>query len=186
MITARKLASGVLFATLALATQSAPAQVPGLPAAEGAQPPSAPVSPERILDAEVTRMTKRYSLSDDQVAQLRTILKDKQQKTRALFMDDSLSPVDLFHKLKSVREDETTRISGILNPEQRNKYEDDVKKLQSPPPLPSGLPSSSPTSVEEATPRRSASAHLPSGMKASNEWGRYSLQWEPRSRRSSN
>jgi hypothetical protein len=64
------------------------------------------------------------------VAKLHAILKDEQQKTETIFKDESLSRKDLLTKMKSFREDETTRVSGILNPEQREKYQNDVKQMQ--------------------------------------------------------
>jgi hypothetical protein len=104
------------------------------------QPPPPPFPPGLNIDTDVYRMTKRYGLSDDQVAQLRAILKDEQQKTEDVFKDDSLSRKDLFTKMKSLREDETTRVADILNPDQRKKYQDDVKQMQSPQSQPPGFP----------------------------------------------
>jgi hypothetical protein len=85
-------------------------------------------------------MTKQYGLSDDQAVQVRTILTDEQQKTDAMFKDEPPSPKDLLTKVKAIRDDETTRVSEILNPEQRKKYQDDVKRMQSPPSQPPGFP----------------------------------------------
>lgn len=145
MIKIHKLACGILVAAFALA-HSASAQEPGQPPIEGIQlPPQTP--PKRNVDAEVSIMTKRYGLSDDQVAKLREILKDEQEKAEALFKDKSLSPLDLLTRIKSLKDDETTRVSCILNEEQRKKYLDDVKQMQSPqsqppagfPPPPPGL-----------------------------------------------
>jgi periplasmic protein CpxP/Spy len=141
MIKIAKLASGVLFAALALATYGASAQEAGppLPPLEGMKPQSAP--PKRNNDAEISIMTKRYGLSDDQVTKLRTILKEEQDKAEAIFKDTSLSPKDVLTKLKSLKDDETTRVSAILNPEQLKKYQDDVKQMQAPPSQPpSGFP----------------------------------------------
>jgi hypothetical protein len=43
--------------------------------------------------------------------------------------------------MKSLREDETTRVSAILNPEQQKKYEADAKQMQAPPSqAPGGFP----------------------------------------------
>ena len=138
MIKNRKLACGVLLAALALATHSTFAQQPGLPSSEGMQAPSSPFPPKRNVDDEVSKMTKQYGLSDDQAGKVRAVLQDEQQKTEAMLKDASLSPQDLFTKMKSLREDETTRVSAVLNPEQRTKYQNDLKQQtqgqQSPPP----------------------------------------------------
>lgn len=143
MIKIRKVACGAILAAFALATHNTFAQGLGVAPSEGMQPPPPPFTPRRNIDADVSRMTKRYGLSDDQVAKVRAILKDEQQKTDAMLKDDPLSPKDLLTKVKSLRDDETTRISDILNPDQRNKYQDDVKQtqgMQSPPPPPSPPP----------------------------------------------
>lgn len=128
MINIRKLACGVLYAAIALATHSMSAQE--APPTQAMQPPSAAFPPERNVDTEVSIMTKRYGLSDDQAAKVRAILKDEQQKTEALLKDDSLSRRDLFTKMKSLREDETTRVSGVLTPDQRTKYQSDVEQIK--------------------------------------------------------
>jgi hypothetical protein len=149
MIKIPKVACGVILAVFALATDNTFAQEAGLAPSQGMQLPPPPFPPKRNVDTEVYGMTKRYGLSGDQVAQLRAILKDEQQKTDAMFKDDPFSPKDLLAKVKSLKDDETTRVLEILNPDQRKKYQDDVKQMQSlqsqppafpqppsPPPLP--------------------------------------------------
>ena len=153
MIESHKLMCGLLFAVFTIATCNVFAQQPGFPSPEGMQAPSSPFPAQRNVDTEVSRMTQRYGLSNDQAAQLRTILTDEQQKAAAILKDASLTPPDLFTKVKSLKEDETTRISAILTPEQRTKYQNDMKQGQGAPsqapagfpPPPPGLPGAAPT-----------------------------------------
>jgi hypothetical protein len=140
VIKIHKLACGAILAVFAFATLNTFAQEAGLPPTEGMQPPPPPSPPRRNIDTDVYRMTKRYGLSDDQAARLRAILKDEQQKTDAMFKDDPLSPKDLVTRMKSIKDDETTRVCDILNPEQRKKYQDDVKQVQSTLSQPPNLP----------------------------------------------
>lgn len=138
MIERRKLMCGLLFAAFTIATYSTFAQQSAFPFPESMQAPPSPFPTQRNVDTEVSRMTQRYGLSNDQAAQLRTILTDEQQKAATILKDPSLTPPDLFSKMKSLKEDETTLISAILTPEQRTKYQNDMKQGQ-------GSPSQAPT-----------------------------------------
>ena len=141
MIESHKLIRGLLFAAWTIATCNTFAQQPGFPSPESMQAPSSSFPTQRNVDTEVSTMTKRYGLSNDQAAQLRTILTDEQQKAATVLKDSSLTPPDLFAKMKSLKDDETTRISAILTPEQRTKYQNDLKQTQSSPPqAPAGFP----------------------------------------------
>jgi Spy/CpxP family protein refolding chaperone len=135
-----KLTRRVLLAAFAISMHSSFAQQPALPSG-GMQSPSSASLPQRNVDTEVSMMTKRYGLSNDQATKLRAILNEEQQKAEAILKDSSVSPQDLFSKIKLIREDETTRVSAILTPEQRTKYESDMKQMQSPPSqAPGGFP----------------------------------------------
>jgi DNA-binding MarR family transcriptional regulator len=85
-------------------------------------------------------MTQQYGLSQEQTTQLRAILQEEQQKASAILKDTSLTPPDVFAKMKSLKEEQITRISAIMTPEQRTKYESDIKKASAPPSQPSGFP----------------------------------------------
>ena len=139
MFNTRKLACGVLCAAFGLGTYSVSAQQPALPSG-GMQPPSSASLPQGSVDSQVSTMTQRYDLSDDQATQLRTILQDREEKTSAILKDTSLTPPDLFSKMKSLKEDQITRISAIMTPEQRSKFETDVKQMSAPPSPPIGFP----------------------------------------------
>ena len=151
MIKTRKLACGVLCAAFSLGTYSLSAQQPALPAGE-MQPPSSASLPQGSLDSQVSALTQRYSLSSDQATQVRAILQDEQQRAFVIVTDKSLTPPDLSRKIASLKEDQIARISAIMTPEQRTKFETDVKQVSAPPqpsgfpPPPPGLQAGSPTS----------------------------------------
>ena len=140
-----KLICGLLFAAFAMATGSIFAQEPSFPSPEAMQAPPSPIPAQRNVDTEVSRMTQRYGLSKDQAAQLHTILTDEQQRAAAILKDASLTPPDFFARMNSLKQDETARISAMLTPEQRTKYQADVKQMQgSPSQVPAGFPPSPP------------------------------------------
>jgi hypothetical protein len=98
---------------------------------EPGPPPPGPMEtpPSMNVDKQLSKMTKRYGLSDAQKAQSRPILAEEKKKMDALFQDSSLSPEDRFDKMRAIREDEVARISPMLSDEQRAKYEKDQKQM---------------------------------------------------------
>ena len=98
---------------------------------EPGPPPPGPMGapPSMNVDKQLSKMTKRYGLSDAQKAQIRPILAEEKTKMDALFQDSSLSPEDRFDKMRAIHEDEVARISPILSDEQRAKYEKDQKQM---------------------------------------------------------
>jgi protein CpxP len=85
-----------------------------------------PKTPEE----QVARMTKRYSLSSDQQAQIKPILANQQQQMQALRQDSSLSRDDKMAKMKSIREDSSTKIQAVLNDSQKQKFAQDQARRQ--------------------------------------------------------
>lgn len=144
---AKRIAVGLALTGLPLMLIPLYGQTNGTSPTVTAQAPPSPVPPKRNVDAEVSQMTKRYELSLIQVDQVRGILKDETKKTEAMLSDDSLSPVERLTKLKSLRDEEISRVSGTLNPEQLDKYKKDVQPTALPqfqppanfPPPPEGL-----------------------------------------------
>lgn len=125
----QKLISGAIFSVLVLVGHNARAQFP-LPPPPTAQPPSPPT---RDIEAEVTGMTKRYGLSEDEAAKVRTILKEQTKKSEDTFKDESLTFEERIKRLKSQRDEEISRVSDVLTPEQKKKYQADVNPPQRPP-----------------------------------------------------
>jgi periplasmic protein CpxP/Spy len=117
------LATGLtLCSAAAFAQQDTPA--PGASAQQGGhrQPPTP--------DEQVARMTKRYNLSSDQQAQIKPILANQQQQMQAVRQDSSLSREDRMAKMKSIRDDSSTKISALLNDSQKQKFAQDQQRRQ--------------------------------------------------------
>ena len=75
-------------------------------------------------------MTKRYSLSSDQQAQIKPILANQQQQMQALRQDSSLSREDKMAKMKSIRDDSSSKIQAVLNDSQKQKFAQDQQRRQ--------------------------------------------------------
>ena len=99
------------------------------------------VSPlRRDISAEVERMTKPYGLSEDQAKIVYAILEEQARKADDVAKDNSLSPEEKVHRMLAIKDEETTRVSDSLTPEQRKKYLKDVR----PAPPPAGSPAEAP------------------------------------------
>jgi hypothetical protein len=135
-----KLISGaVLGAALAVAGHDATAQ-PSLPQPRISAPPAASRNIEaagRNIEAALARMTERYSLSTDQAARVRTILEEQARKFEQV-ANQGLPPQDGLGRLKALQDEEVSRVSAVLTPEQRRMYEQEARSA-----LPAGMPSGS-------------------------------------------
>jgi len=122
--------SGLLATGLALGSAAAFAQDAPPPDASGQQGGGrmgrAPMTPDEQLD----RMTKRYNLSADQQTQIKPILANQQQQMMSLRQDSSMSRDDKMAKMKSIREDSTTKIQAVLNDTQKKQFAEDQQKMQ--------------------------------------------------------
>ena len=127
-----KVFSGTLLSvTLLLASREAAAQLPLPPPPTLPQLPSTPPPFSINVDAELAAMTERYGLSGDQQAKVRTILTEQAKKSDEAVNAQSLSPLERLTRLKSVKDEEISRVSAVLTAEQKKKYAQDVV-----PPLP--------------------------------------------------
>ena len=134
----RHLMSSVVIGVLLSASCATGAQEPGPPPPDAMEaPPPTAMRPRLNVEKELARLSKRYALSDDQKAQVRIILLDEKRKMDALFEDTSGGSEQSFAKIIAIREDQTSRISAVLTPDQRAKFEKDTKKEQ---PFPDGQP----------------------------------------------
>jgi protein CpxP len=79
---------------------------------------------------QVARMTKRYNLSSDQQVQIKPIIANQQQQMQALRQDSSLSREDKMAKMKSIRDDSSTKIQALLNDGQKQKFAQDQQRRQ--------------------------------------------------------
>ncbi len=84
----------------------------------------------RTPDEQVARMTKRYNLSSDQQAQIKPILANQQEQIQALRQDSSLSREDRMAKVKSIRDDSSSKIGAVLNDSQKQKFAQDQQRRQ--------------------------------------------------------
>jgi hypothetical protein len=134
-----KLISGaVLGAALAVSGHNATAQ-PSLPQARIAATSAASRNIEaagRNIEAALARMTERYSLSSDQAARVRIIFEEQARKFEQV-ANQGLPPQDGLGRLKALEDEEVSRVSAVLTPEQRRKYEEEARSA-----LPAGLPPS--------------------------------------------
>ncbi len=72
-------------------------------------------------------MKGRYSLSDDQVMKVRTILEEETKKAQEVLKDQSLSPEARMNNLQSLKQEEVSQVSSVLTSEQKQKYEADTR-----------------------------------------------------------
>ena len=74
-------------------------------------------------DRMAKHLGKKLSLSNEQVAQLKPILEDRQQKMQTLKADASLSEQDRHAKARDIMQDGKTRIEALLNDTQKQQFE---------------------------------------------------------------
>ena len=90
-------------------------------------PPGPTAHSARNIQAEVAKMTQRYGLSEDQATKVTTVLREQTKKTEEVFDDTTLTMQQRFTRVQSLKEDEISRVSEVLTPEQKQKYESDVR-----------------------------------------------------------
>src|SRR5271165_502640 len=116
-----KLITTTLLTAIVLVGLNASAQLPFPP------PPGSTAPPARNIQAEVAQMTQRYGLSEDQATKVTTILQEETKKTEEVFNDTTLTMQQRFTRVQSLKEEEISRISDVLTPEQKQKYQVDVR-----------------------------------------------------------
>jgi len=117
----RKLITGTLLTAIVLIALNASAQLPFPP------PPGSTAPPARDIQSEVAQMTQRYGLSEDQAKKVTTILQEETKKSEEVFNDTTLTMQQRFTRLQSLKKEEISRVSDVLTPEQKQKYEADVR-----------------------------------------------------------
>jgi hypothetical protein len=122
--------SGLLATGLTFGSAAAFAQQDNPAPAASAQQPGNGHHQHRTPDEQVAHMTKRYQLSSDQQAQIKPILANQQQQMQALHQDSSLSREDKMAKVKSIREDSSTKIQALLNDGQKQRFAQDQQRRQ--------------------------------------------------------
>jgi Spy/CpxP family protein refolding chaperone len=122
--------SSLLAAGLTLGSAAAFAQQDNAAPAAATQPGQFGGHKQRTPDEQVARMTKRYSLTADQQAQIKPILANQQQQMMALRQDSTLSRDDKRAKMQSIHADSTNKIQAILNDTQKQKFAQDQQKRE--------------------------------------------------------
>jgi periplasmic protein CpxP/Spy len=81
-------------------------------------------------DTQLARMTKALSLTPDQANQIKPILVDRDQQMKALHQDQSMSQSDKMAKMKSIRDDSSSKIQAVLNDTQKQKFQQMMARQQ--------------------------------------------------------
>ncbi|HZB89264.1 MAG TPA: hypothetical protein VE291_11435 [Terracidiphilus sp.] len=74
-------------------------------------------------DRQLERLTGELGLSSDQQAQIRPILVDRQQKTQALFQNQSLSEQDRRQQMRAISEASRAATRAVLTDDQKQKFD---------------------------------------------------------------
>jgi hypothetical protein len=81
-------------------------------------------------DERAQRLSKRLKLSDEQTGQVKSILSDRVQQMQSIRQDTSLQPQDRRAKMQSLRQDTDNKIRGVLNDNQKKKYDAMEQQMQ--------------------------------------------------------
>ena len=80
---------------------------------------------------QAAHLSKRLSLSDDQVAQIKPILADRFQQMQNLRADTSLAQQDRHAKARAIMHDSNSKIEAILNDTQKQQFEQMLARRRS-------------------------------------------------------
>ncbi len=110
------------------------------------QQQGAPGYGHRVMDParQLDRLTRRLNLSDDQRAQIKPILEERQQKMMAILQNQSLTQGDARAQMRTVHLDTHKRIMAVLNDQQKQTFQQMEQRrwnrMNPPPPPPDGAP----------------------------------------------
>ncbi len=104
--------------------------------------------PERRLEM----LQKHLNLTDDQTAQMKTILEGEKAKAEAIRANTSLEPRDRRAQMMAVHEDSEAKIHAILTPDQKTKFDEMEARMrehrrgrpEGPPPADGAVPPPAP------------------------------------------
>ena len=101
------------------------AQGPSTPAGSKAKPaaPTAQQRSSQLLDERVKVFAKSLDLNDTQAAAVKQILLAREQEMLRLRMDSSMSGSDRIAHIRMLQDQTIMRIRGVLNDEQKKKYD---------------------------------------------------------------
>jgi Spy/CpxP family protein refolding chaperone len=109
---------------LAMGSAMAQDQAPPPPPA-GEMGPPAGGGPRGMMDPgrRADRMKHELNLTDDQTAQVKSILEDGRTKMEAIHSNSSLSRDDRRAQMMSIHKAQDDRIEALLTPDQKTKFE---------------------------------------------------------------
>jgi len=85
--------------------------------------------PPKSADERIQHMKERLELTDEQVAKILPILQEIKEKRQELFENKKAQARDNFRtQMKQIMEKNDSRISALLNEEQKEKWERSRKK----------------------------------------------------------
>jgi hypothetical protein len=125
-------------------------------------PPAPPMPPTPSTNAPpmpprgggIDRLAQALNLTDDQKAQVQTILDNERQKMMAIRQDDTLSADDKKAKGKALRDDLNAQMKNILNDDQYQKWmsmQARMRRMSPPPPPAPPMPPSAPSGASAGT-----------------------------------
>lgn len=79
------------------------------------------------MEKRLEEMKTNLSLTDEQVAQIKTIREEQMASMKTIMDDASLSKEDKREKAKPLKEAADEKIVAILTPEQKTKWEEGKK-----------------------------------------------------------
>jgi hypothetical protein len=80
------------------------------------------------LDKQLAHMSKRYALTTDQQAQVKTILMKELQDTQTLSADTYMSAANRRDEVATLHESSQQKIGAILTAKQKHKFDADEKR----------------------------------------------------------
>jgi protein CpxP len=103
-------------------------QAPPPPSAQGDQQPGPGMGnmghrPMMSVDDQLTHLTKKLKLSDEQQTKLKPILEDQRKQMGQLREDSSMSRQDKFSKMQEIRQNSDTQIKSVLNEDQQKNFD---------------------------------------------------------------
>ena len=118
----------------ALAAGSLLTVSPALRADDTNTPPSTPPAGEtphgdrgagmRGRGPNFDALAERLKLTDDQKPKVKEILANEREQMRDLWQNQDLSREDRMAKMKTIRDDTSTKLKGVLTPDQFQKWQD--------------------------------------------------------------
>jgi protein CpxP len=118
-----------LVLTALLSTGMLMAQEPATPSSNDTRNQTAPQGAEghgrqaMNPNRQAKHLAKELNLSQDQVAQIKPILADRDQQVQSLRGDTSLAPQDRREKMRGIMQDSKSKIEAVLNDSQKQQFE---------------------------------------------------------------